>query len=61
MNCRMSLMNVIKTFLKIDLSINQSIEKYNVDSNKFDRKITLRSSIIVFVIKSIDLRYRTVI
>ena len=52
----MSLMNVIKDFLKIDLLINQLIKKYEIDSRKFDHDITLRFSIIVFVTKSIDLK-----
>ena len=52
----MSLMNAIKVFLKINLSINQSIKKYNVNSSEFDRDIILRSSIIAFITKSINLK-----
>ena len=49
-------MKIIKTFLKVDLSINQSIEKYDVSLNKFNRDKVLRFSIIAFLIKSINLR-----
>ena len=49
-------MNITKAFLKTDLSINQSIEKYDVDLNEFNHEITLRSSTIVFITKSINLK-----
>ena len=49
-------MNAIKVFLKVNLSINQSIEKYDVDSNEFDRDVVLCFLTIVFVAKSIDLK-----
>ena len=39
----MFLINIIKNFLKINLSINQSIEKYNVNLNEFNREIILYS------------------
>ena len=49
-------MNITRAFLKADLSINQSIEKYDVDSSELNHEITLRSSTIVFITKSINLR-----
>ena len=53
----MSLINVARVFLKVDLSISQSIEKYEIGSRKFDHNVILRStSAVAFVTRSIGLK-----